>query len=76
MVCHVSLGFIYNMFGCAVLDLPFGWERGTDEDGTLIFIEWEFSLVLVNSFNKFFVSLIFTTLAAMFLTCVWPFSGY
>ena len=39
MVCHVSLGFIYNMFGCAVLDLPFGWERGTDEDGTLIFIE-------------------------------------
>ena len=39
MVCHVSLGFIYNMFGCAVLDLPFGWQRGTDEDGTLIFIE-------------------------------------
>ena len=39
MVCHLSLGFIYNMFGCAVLDLPFGWERGTDEDGTLIFIE-------------------------------------
>ena len=38
-IFHVSVGFIYGMLGCAILDLPFGWERGTDEDGTLIFIE-------------------------------------
>ena len=35
----MSVKFIYGMFGCSILDLPFGWERGTDEDGTLIFLE-------------------------------------
>lgn len=38
-VCYMSVKFIYGMFGCSILDLPFGWERGTDEDGTLIFLE-------------------------------------
>ena len=52
-VYYKIVKFIQSMFGCPILDLPFGWERGTDEDGTLIFIEWEFSLVLVNSSSKF-----------------------
>ena len=54
-VYYIIVRFIQRMFGCPILDLPFGWERGTDEDGTLIFIEWEFSLVLVNSFSKLFL---------------------
>ena len=54
-VYYKIVKFIQSMFGCPILDLPFGWERGTDEDGTLIFIEWEFFLVLVNSFSKLFL---------------------
>lgn len=76
----MSVKFIYGMFGCSILDLPFGWERGTDEDGTLIFLEWEFFLsssqFIQQLIKLFFVSLVFMTLATRFLTCVGPFSGH